>query len=425
MASSIAQTIIHIDGGFCEGGGQLLRNAVTLSTLLSKPISISNVRRNRRPPGLRRQHETGTFTPFSRPGFFSNIKPPSKLLGINLAASICNAETKGVEVGSTEIEFCPNPIQLPTMVTADTGTAGSTTLLLQVALPCLLFCHPSEFPTSQEEGPTSVLTLLGGTNAALAPQIDYTQSILFPFLSKHFRISPTLTINRRGYYPKGGGSVLCTTPSIAGPLPPVVLTERGQVTAIRGGARVGGLPLWIAQRMVSGAHRTLLQSGIPSSEIAITSVRERDEDVVGAGGSILLWAETDKGCLIAGSAVSTREKKPETVGEEAARELVKNLHHGGCVDEYLQDQMIIFLALAKGTSIVKVGPLTDHTRYVDSCQARQHGLMRDRTAIHIAQLLTGARFHLDENVPNSTMITCEGIGFTPSLPSATRDPTTH
>jgi RNA 3'-terminal phosphate cyclase (ATP) len=125
---------------------------------------------------------------------------------------------------------------------------------------------------------------------------------------------------------------------------------------------VGGLPLWIAQRMVSGAHRALLASGIPSAKISITSVRERDEDVVGAGGGILLWAETENGCLIGGSAVSTREKKPETVGEDAARELVRNLDHGGCVDEYLQDQMIIFLALAKGTSIVKVGPLTDHTR---------------------------------------------------------------
>ena len=273
-----------------------------------------------------------------------------------------------MEVASTAVDFRPGPIQLPKTLTADPGTAGSTTLLLQVALPCLLFDplpenRTSECQTSHEEvTATSVLSLHGGTNASLAPQIDYTQSILFPFLSKHFGISPTLAVNRRGYYPKGGGSILCTIPSTLGPLPPVVLTERGQVNAVRGSARVGGLPLWIAQRMMSGAHRALLASGIPSTKISITSVRERDGDVVGAGGGILLWAETDNGCLIGGSAVSTREKKPDTVGEEAAKELVRNLDHGGCVDEYLQDQMIIFLALAKGTSIVKVGHLTDHTR---------------------------------------------------------------
>lgn len=146
------------------------------------------------------------------------------------------------------------------------------------------------------------------------------------------------------------------------------------MNAVRGGARVGGLPLRIAERMASGAHRVLLKSGIASTKISITSVRERDEDVVGAGGGILLWAETDGGCLIGGSAVSTNKKKPETVGEEAARELVRNLDHGGCIDEYLQDQIIVFLALAKGTSTVKAGPVTDHTRYVDSRRALQHWL---------------------------------------------------
>ncbi|KAF8436898.1 RNA 3'-terminal phosphate cyclase [Boletus edulis BED1] len=339
MTSSIAQSIVQIDGSFCEGGGQLLRNAVALSALLSKPISIFNVRQNRRPPGLRRQHEAG----------------------INLAASICSADTKGVEVDSTMIDFRPGPIQLPKTLSADPGTAGSTTLLLQIAFPCLLF-SPSAHQAESE-----------------SQEAPY-----------HFGISPTLTVHRRGYYPKGGGSVLCTVPAIPGPLFPVVLTERGEVNC-----DPGECP---PQRMVSDAHRTLVASGIPARKISITAVRERDQDVVGAGGGILLWAETDKGCLIAGSAVSIKEKKPKRVGEEAAKELVRNLSHGGCVDEYLQDQMIIFLALAQGTSIVKTGPLTDHTR----------------TAIHIAQRMTGARFHLDENGPDSTTITCEGIGFTPS-----------
>ena len=49
----------------------------------------------------------------------------------------------------------------------------AVSLILQVALPCLLF-SPN----------TTNLTLRGGTNAEMAPQIDYTTSVLQPILEK-------------------------------------------------------------------------------------------------------------------------------------------------------------------------------------------------------------------------------------------------
>ena len=69
-----------------------------------------------------------------------------------------------------------------------------------------------------------------------------------------------------------------------------------------------------------------------------------------------------------------------------------------CVDEYMQDQMIIFMALAKGESKMLAGPLTLHSQ----------------TAIHIAIQLTEAKFcvspiHTGTN--RQTFITCHGIGY--------------
>ncbi|KAG0705329.1 RNA 3'-terminal phosphate cyclase domain-containing protein [Suillus ampliporus] len=306
MTSTIAHSLVHIDGSFCEGGGQLLRNAVAISALLSKPISIANVRSNRTPPGLRKQHETG----------------------INLATAISAGETEGVHLGSTSVTFKPGKIELPRTSTADPGTAGSTTLLLQLALPCLLFSSSSTLP--------SLLTLRGGTNASQAPQIDYTQHVFLPFMKRHFGVDVTLKILRRGYFPKGGGAVFCSVPPVAEALPPVTLTERGPVQVIRGEARVGGLPFILADRMKNAARARLLAGGISSTAIRINAVRETQEQTFGSGGGILLLAETDNGCVIGGSSVSTKSKTPEEIGNEAADELLRNLGHDGCVDEYLQ-----------------------------------------------------------------------------------------
>lgn len=88
--------------------------------------------------------------------------------------------------------------------------------------------------------------------------------------------------------------------------------------------------------MSAGATDRLTSGGILSEIINIEAYREKAENAMAAGAAIVLWAETEGGCVIGGSAVSTKGVDPATVGDNAAKELLRNLEHGGCVDEHMQ-----------------------------------------------------------------------------------------
>jgi RNA 3'-terminal phosphate cyclase (ATP) len=63
-------TIIEIDGAVGEGGGQILRTALSLSMITGQPFRIANIRANRPKPGLMRQH----------------------LVAVQAAAAVCGAD---------------------------------------------------------------------------------------------------------------------------------------------------------------------------------------------------------------------------------------------------------------------------------------------------------------------------------------------
>lgn len=227
-----------------------------------------------------------------------------------------------------------------------------------MALPTLLF-------SSSATPETSTLRLRGGTNATEAPQLDYAEHVFFPFLRRHFDIDIRLDILTRGYYPKGGGEARLEVRSRNEPLPAVNVVERGDVISIRGRAFVAGIPIRYAKTCRDAAVASLVKKGIDPSIIEVEYLREPPNKAVGAGSGIVLWAETDSGCTIGGSSIGKKGVKPDDLGREAAEELARNLKHGGCVDEYLQDQWVIFGALAKGKSRLRCGlPITLHTRYV-------------------------------------------------------------
>ncbi|KAH0618374.1 hypothetical protein JD844_017511 [Phrynosoma platyrhinos] len=316
---------VEIDGGIMEGGGQILRVSTALSCLLGTPLRVRNIRAGRSQPGLRPQH----------------------LSGLEMVRDLCDGKMEGGEIGSTEITFTPGKIK----------------------------AAPSE------------LHLKGGTNAEMAPQIDYTVMVFKPIAEK-FNLTLDCIIKRRGYYPKGGGEVTVRMSPVK-QLSPITLTDRGTVTKIHGRAFVAGaLPIKIAKDMASAAVRCIRKE-IRDLYVNIQAVREPDNEAFGTGTGIIIVAETSTGC-----------KSADSVGTEAAEMLLGNLQHGGAVDDYLQDQLIIFMALADGISRVKTGPITLHTE----------------TAIHFAEQLTKAKFTVtksedDGSSKDAYIIECQGIGL--------------
>ena len=57
--------MLEIDGSYGEGGGQILRTALTLSVCTGTPFRIVNIRAGRRKPGLLRQHLTAVVAALS------------------------------------------------------------------------------------------------------------------------------------------------------------------------------------------------------------------------------------------------------------------------------------------------------------------------------------------------------------------------
>ncbi|KJE89346.1 RNA 3'-phosphate cyclase [Capsaspora owczarzaki ATCC 30864] len=354
-----------IDGSTMEGGGQVLRNGMGFAALQGIPIHINHIRAGRSKPGLRAQH----------------------LCGIELVSNMARGHLTNASINSTSITFVPGAIAAGRF-DADIGTAGATMLLVQIALPCALFA-PGQV----------ALKLTGGTNAEMAPQVDYTVQIFRP-IAQRFGFALDLEIRRRGYFPRGGGEIALTVKPIK-QLNAVTLTQRGTVTRITGRAFVAGtLQRRLAEDMAAGANE-LIRKHFPGIPVDIAIVQEPRDIAAGNGSGILLVAHTSlNGCLIGASALGAAGQQPKALGKEAATSLIANLQHGGCVDEHLQDQLIIFMALAHGVSKIKTGPLTMHTE----------------TAIHFARQLTSALFTVtpvpaaEKEFPEETTFYIECVG---------------
>ena len=342
-----------IDGSMLEGGGQILRISAALSCLTTKQVTVTKIRACRPKPGLSAQH----------------------LAGLRLVAAICEGELVGGAIRSEEIVLTPGLVRAG-KYSVDTKTAGSVSLLLQTALPCALFAAEP-----------STLVLKGGTNADFAPPIEYFTHV-FSHYAAMFGVRYETEVVRRGYFPRGGGEVVVEVNPLAS-LQPVTLLERGGPVS----ATVSVLGS-TGKRCLHPTVALLLRR---FGGLKITTEVLDESSTEGWGLTILLKTSTK--CLLAASAVGSPKASPERLAADTAERLIKDFDEGACCDCYMQDQVIILAALASGTSRIRTGPLTLHTK----------------TAIHVCETLTGARFTVtkEENGnlgEQSLVIECQGVG---------------
>jgi RNA 3'-terminal phosphate cyclase (ATP) len=308
---------IELDGSFGEGGGQILRTSLALSLLTGKPFHLRNVRANRPRPGLQPQH----------------------LQSVLAAAAVSGAQTRGASLGSSDLSFEPGPVAAGTY-RFDIGTAGATGLVLHTLyLPLALYGQaPSE------------LTLVGGTHVSTSPSFHFLDATWRRYLElMGLRLS--LRLERPGFYPRGGGTVLAFLQPCAG-LSGVTLPPRGPVSAT-GFSAVAGLDAGIARRQARRATQRLERQGL--------AVRLREETWQGGPGTVLQVELDTSPAPTSFFALGARGKPAEAVADEVVDQVVRYLQAGpALVDARSADQLVLPLALAEGPSEYSVAEVTTH-----------------------------------------------------------------
>ena len=313
--------MIYIDGSYGEGGGQILRTSLALSVLLRQPLQIDRIRAGRKKPGLMAQH----------------------LTGVEAIARICGGTAEGAELGSQKIVFHPGEIQAGEYefdVAQVKASAGSTGMIFQTVAPPLGFAKQR-----------SSLVLKGGTHALWAPPIDYLSEVFLPTV-RRMGFEARIATERWGWYPQGGGIVHAeVVPSAS--LEGIILEDRGPLRTITGLSVVSNLPRSIAERQRNQASKRLRGKGL-EADISLLEAPS-----IGTGTFFFLLVHFEH--IVAGfSALGARGKRAEKVADEAVNELFSYLRTGDAVDPYLADQLILYMALARGRSSFTTSQISRH-----------------------------------------------------------------
>jgi RNA 3'-terminal phosphate cyclase (ATP) len=304
--------MIIIDGSLGEGGGQMLRTALSLSLVTGQPFRIENIRANRSRPGLMRQHITA----------------------VEAACAVGGTECAELEIGGCELSFTPARVK-PGEYHFSVGTAGSTSLVLQTVLPALMLADAP-----------SRLVLEGGTHNIYAPPFDFIDRVFLPVINL---MGPRITARllRHGFYPAGGGKVEVEIEP-CGLLQRLDLHDRGALLSVEARALITALPGDIAVRELEAVKKVL---GWPEDTLRIEQLPER----VGPGNIVMLEAVYEHATDLV-SGFGKLGVPAAVVGDKAAKRMKGCMAIPTYAGPHLADQLLLPFALAGGGSFTTVKP---------------------------------------------------------------------
>lgn len=333
--------MIDLDGS--DGGGQLVRTALTLSALDGAAFRMERVRGNRSNPGLKRQH----------------------LACVKTVAALTDADVEGAAIGSETLRFeptvGPDAADAPDEVAVDIRTAGSATLVADTLLPL----------ATRIDGPVRA-DLTGGTDVRWSPSTDYLRRVKLPLL-RGVGLDADVAVERRGFFPAGGGEL-------------AVAVRPSSLEPIEFGGREGATPDRDASAPDASVHAvaaTDLDSGDTADELAEAAVTElHDRGIDGAATAATASVDADSPGSVLTVAVGEppgpggetgsppsragfvgyggADDHPPSVAESVADAVERWLATRAPVDAHLADQLVVWIALAGGA--VPIPRLTDHVR---------------------------------------------------------------
>ena len=313
--------MIVLDGSYGEGGGQILRAALSLSGLLARPVCVEKIRAGRKTPGLQQQH----------------------LTCVRAAGAVTEADVSGDQFSSNKISFSPKTIaggQYEFDVSLDRGSAGSVGLVLQALLPILAFA-----------GRSSSTRVHGGTHVAWSPPYHYFDKVLLKTLSV-MGLQARSKLNTWGFYPFGGGDVTVDIDPVDS-LKGLRLIERGSLKNVTGVSAVANLPASVAQRQGLRASKRLSAEGIKPE------IEEIDTQAKGKGSFLFLLAEYEN-CCCGFSSLGSKGKPAEQVADDVVDQLMTHHKTHSALEGNLADQLVIYACIAEGETSYTTSRISEH-----------------------------------------------------------------